>query len=115
LTIVFWDLSGFSALCEKIKEHSLLVVEFLKEYYTKATEIIHKYNGVLDKFIGDGVMAFFGFQSRGDDHVSKYAIDAINAAIELKDSFEKIKIVCLIYGEIKLMIMTMSLSVLNVA
>jgi class 3 adenylate cyclase/plastocyanin len=95
LTIVFWDLSGFSALCEKIKEHPVLVVEFLKEYYTKATEIIHKYNGVLDKFIGDGVMAFFGFQSRGDDHVSKYAIDAINAAIELKDSFEKIKTVWL--------------------
>ena len=38
LTIVFWDLS---ALCEKIKGHSVLVVEFLKEYYAKATEIIH--------------------------------------------------------------------------
>ena len=44
LTIVFWDLSGFSALCEKIKGHPVLVVEFLKEYYAKATEIIYKYD-----------------------------------------------------------------------
>lgn len=50
LTIVFWDL-GFSALREKIKGHPVLVVEFLKEYYAKATEIIHKYDGVPDKFI----------------------------------------------------------------
>ena len=61
LTIVFWDLSGFSALCEKIKGHPVLVVEFLKEYYSKATEIIHKYDGVLDKFIGDGGMVFLVF------------------------------------------------------
>lgn len=95
LTFVFWDVSGFSALCEKIKEHPVLVVEFLKEYYAKATEIIHKYNGVLDKFIGDGVMAFFGFHNRRDNHASKHAIDAVNAAIELKKTFEKIKIVWL--------------------
>jgi class 3 adenylate cyclase len=46
-----------------LKAHPVLVVEFLKEYYTHATNIIHKYNGVLDKFIGDGIMAFFGFHN----------------------------------------------------
>jgi len=90
LTIVFWDLSGFSAVCESLKAHPVLVVEFLKEYYTDATNIIHKYNGVLDKFIGDGIMAFFGFHSRDGDE-NKHAVDAVNAAIELKDSFEKTK------------------------
>jgi class 3 adenylate cyclase/plastocyanin len=94
LSVVFWDLSGFSALCENLKEHPVLVVEFLKEYYAKATETIHNYNGVLDKFIGDGVMAFFGFHSRDND-ASKHAIEAVNAAIDLKESFEKIKIVWL--------------------
>jgi class 3 adenylate cyclase/plastocyanin len=91
LSVVFWDLSGFSALCENLREHPVLVVEFLKEYYAKAIETIHHYNGVLDKFIGDGVMAFFGFHSRDDD-MSKHSIEAVNAAIELKESFEKIKI-----------------------
>jgi class 3 adenylate cyclase/plastocyanin len=90
LTIVFWDLSGFSVVCESLKAHPVLVVEFLKEYYTQATNIIHKYDGVLDKFIGDGIMAFFGFHSRDGDE-NKHAIDAVNAAIELKDSFEKTK------------------------
>jgi class 3 adenylate cyclase len=71
-----------------------LVVEFLKEYYAEATEIIHKYDGVLDKFIGDGVMAFFGFHG-GNDDASKHAIYAVNAALELKESFEKIKIIWL--------------------
>jgi adenylate cyclase len=73
LTVVFWHLSGFSALCENLKEHAVLVVEFLKEYYAKATEIIHKYDGVLDKFIGDDVMAFFGFHGRDND-ASMHAI-----------------------------------------
>jgi adenylate cyclase len=94
LTVVFWDLNGFSVLCENLNEHPVLVVEFLKEYYAKATEIIHKYNRVLDKFIGDSVMAFFGFHSREND-VSKHAIYAVAAAIELKESFERIKIVWL--------------------
>jgi hypothetical protein len=47
LTIVFWDLSGFSALCEKLKQFPELVTEFLKEYFTQANKIIHTYNGVV--------------------------------------------------------------------
>lgn len=92
LSVVFWDLSGFSALCENLKEHPVLVFEFLKEYYAKATETIHNYNGVLDKFIGDGVMAFFGFHSRDQNDASEHPIEAVNAAIQLKESFEKIKV-----------------------
>ena len=89
MTIVFWDLSGFSALCEKIKGHPVLVVEFLKEYYARATEIIHKYDGGLDKFIGDGVMAFFGFHARRDNHgtTTKHAIHAVNVRNRVEKIF----------------------------
>jgi Adenylate and Guanylate cyclase catalytic domain len=58
LTIVFWDISGFSVLCEKLKSHQELIVEFLREYFSEAALIIRKYEGVLDKFMGDGIMAF---------------------------------------------------------
>ncbi|HJY14884.1 MAG TPA: adenylate/guanylate cyclase domain-containing protein [Nitrososphaeraceae archaeon] len=93
LTIVFWDISGFSVLCESLQFHQELVVAFLREFFSEAATIIHKYDGVLDKFMGDGIMAFFGFK---DTHVSdngkKGAICAVNAALELRDFFEEIKV-----------------------
>lgn len=36
------------------------VVEFLDRYFEEATQIIHRYGGTVDKFMGDGIMAFFG-------------------------------------------------------
>ena len=53
LTIVFWDISGFSVLCEKLIDHPELVAEFLREYLGDGTKIIHEYGGIVDKFIGD--------------------------------------------------------------
>ena len=37
LTIVFWDISGFSVLCEKLKDHKELIVEFLREYFSEGS------------------------------------------------------------------------------
>jgi class 3 adenylate cyclase len=92
LTVVFWDLSGFSALCEKLKQFPELVTEFLNEYFAQANKIIHTYNGVLDKFIGDGIMAFFGFKDKGlNSGGEDGAINAINAALKLRESFNTIK------------------------
>jgi class 3 adenylate cyclase len=92
LTVVFWDISGFSVLCESLQSHPELVVAFLREFFSEAAIIIHKYDGVLDKFIGDGIMAYFGFK---DTHVSdngkKGAICAANAAMEMRDFFDEIK------------------------
>ena len=93
LTIVFWDISGFSVLCETLQFHQELVVAFLREFCSEAATIIHKYDGVLDKFIGDGIMAFFGFKDRHvNDNGRKGAICAVNAALELRDFFEEIKV-----------------------
>jgi adenylate cyclase len=93
LTIVFWDISGFSVLCESLQFHQELVVAFLREFFSEAATIIHKYDGVLDKFIGDGIMAFFGFKDRHvNDNGKKGAICAVNAALELRDFFEEIKV-----------------------
>jgi adenylate cyclase len=93
LTIVFWDISGFSVLCDSLQFHQELVVAFLREFFSEAATIIHKYDGVLDKFIGDGIMAFFGFKDRYvNDNGKKGAICAVNAAIELRDFFDEIKL-----------------------
>jgi class 3 adenylate cyclase/plastocyanin len=90
LTIAFWDISGFSTLCESLKEHTYLMVEFLKEFFNQATKIIFKHGGILDKFIGDGILALFGFPSKDEDG-SIGAISAVNAALELKEQFELIR------------------------
>jgi class 3 adenylate cyclase len=93
LTIVFWDISGFSILCEKLKSHKELIVEFLKEYFSEAAVIIRKHRGVLDKFMGDGIMAFFGYKDTDiNDNGKKGAISAVKAAIELRDFFDQMKL-----------------------
>ena len=93
LTIEFWDISGFSVLCETLQFHQELVVAFLREFCSEAATIIHKYDGVLDKFIGDGIMAFYGFKDTNvNDKGKKGAISAVNAALELRDFFEEIKV-----------------------
>jgi class 3 adenylate cyclase len=91
LTVVFWDISGFSALCEILKEHTHLVVAFLKEYFSEANRIVHKNNGILDKFIGDGVMAYFGFKNQRSNKSRDGSIDSVNAALELREFFQQIK------------------------
>jgi class 3 adenylate cyclase len=90
LTIVLWDISSFSKLCNVLKNEPHLIVEFLQEYFTKANKIIHNHNGILDKFLGDGIMAYFGYKASDDGEIGG-AVNSIKAAFELKKSFEEMK------------------------
>jgi adenylate cyclase len=90
LTVVFWDIRGFSSLCETLKAHPTLIANFLKEYFKVASEVIFKHQGVLDKFIGDGVMALFGAINGNDKEGRIAAISATKASIEMKDRFDGI-------------------------
>jgi hypothetical protein len=98
--IVFWDISKFSSLIielkalmkKRTKRQGLIFHELeylLRDYYSEATRVIKKNNGILDKFIGDGIFAYFGYQDKEFDDIvySK----AMNAALELKMNFIKIK------------------------
>jgi adenylate cyclase len=90
VTIVFWDIRGFSKACEILKAHPQAIAEFLKDYFNLASTIIFKHNGILDKFIGDGVMAIFGaLNGRGADGIAD-AEFAAEAAIELNIEFKKL-------------------------
>jgi len=90
VTIVFWDIRGFSKLCEILRDHPDLVAGFLKNYFKKSSEVVFKNNGVLDKFIGDAVMAIFGvFNNRMDDDKTA-AINAVRASIEMQKEFNKL-------------------------
>ena len=92
LSIVFWDISGFSYLCELLKKNEpYLIIGFLREFFNEADNVIHKNNGILDKFMGDGIMAIFGFKDNNTDDNIKSALYALNSAIELNRIFENIR------------------------
>jgi len=88
LTITFWDIRGFSLLCEALKAHPTLISGFLQEYFQTAAQVIFQHHGVLDKFIGDGVMGLFGAFNHKDDEGRQDAGNALHAAGALKERFD---------------------------
>jgi class 3 adenylate cyclase len=90
MTIVFWDISNFSKLTEIFKDHPELIAVFLNEYLGVAVPIIHENGGIIDKFIGDGILAYFGFKETDDDG-SIGASNAIIAALKIKKAFQFFK------------------------
>lgn len=90
LTICFWDIRGFSRLCEILKAHPPLIAGFLKDYFEVAARTIFEYGGLLDKFIGDGVMALFGVLDDKDDDGVTDALAAVRCAIALRQRFAEV-------------------------
>lgn len=58
VTVLFADIRGFTSMSEKMTAEEVSVI--LNEYFTEIEPIISKYNGTINKFIGDAVMAVFG-------------------------------------------------------
>ncbi len=85
LTIFFSDIEGFTTLSEGMSP--LDVVSLLNEYLTAMTDIIFDYNGLLDKYEGDAIMAVFGAPVNHADH----AIRACRCAIKNQRVLSKLR------------------------
>jgi len=85
IAIMFADLRGFTSLTENIETHR--TVEILNKYLTLAESAIHKHGGILDKYIGDAVMAYW-IDIKGDGSA---ALQAAKAALEIKNSMISIE------------------------
>lgn len=90
VTIVFWDIRGFSRLCESLKAHPKLIAGFLKDYCEAGARVIFKHGGVLDKFIGDGIMALFGALNQSSESHGSEVNAAVDTAIELREEFRRV-------------------------
>ncbi|MBP5402108.1 MAG: HAMP domain-containing protein [Treponema sp.] len=82
-TIFFSDIRSFTAMSEKMQPNE--VVEFLNEYMTRMVECVNKTNGVVDKYIGDAIMAVWGApESSGSP--AHDAMNAVTAALMMRVS-----------------------------
>ncbi len=81
-TILFSDIRNFTAMSEKMTARE--VVNFLNEYFSYITEPIMQNKGVINKFIGDAVMALYIPHLGSVDHVS----DAVRSAIGMREKLK---------------------------
>ena len=80
-TIFFSDIRSFTALSEKLTPDE--VVEFLNEYFARMCECVDKTFGIVDKFVGDAVMAVWGAPETSGSPASD-AWNAIKAALMMR-------------------------------
>jgi adenylate cyclase len=90
VTICFWDIRGFSGLCEILKAHPTLIGGVLRDYCEVGAKTIFEHGGVLDKFVGDGIMAVFGVMNHKDDEGKADAIAAAKAALAMRPRFNEV-------------------------
>lgn len=96
VTVLFSDIRGFTSLSEKMSAEEVSMI--LNEYFSEMEPIITKYNGVINKFIGDAVMAIFGEPIRDENH----ARNAVKCAYEMLKKVEYLREKWLLEGKPKI-------------
>jgi len=92
MTVLFSDIRGFSDLTDSLEPEEISVL--LNNYLSEMIELIHRYEGTLDKIIGDGIMVFFGDPISTPDHAQR----AVLLAIDMQKKVDQLKDEWLSYG-----------------
>ncbi|MGH7166330.1 MAG: CHASE2 domain-containing protein, partial [Nitrospiraceae bacterium] len=90
MTVLFCDLRGFTTLSQGLGPQAL--VALLNEFMTAMTEVVFRYEGVLDKYIGDAIMAFWNAPMEQPDHARRAcetALDMIGTLYRLQTDWER--------------------------
>ncbi|MFT7651249.1 MAG: class 3 adenylate cyclase/tetratricopeptide (TPR) repeat protein, partial [Candidatus Azotimanducaceae bacterium] len=77
LTVMFCDIAGSTAMAQSLEEEELSLV--LRVYHEACQASIDKYGGHVQQYLGDGVLAYFGYPNSFEDNAAR----AVNAALEL--------------------------------
>jgi len=84
VNILLSDLRGFTSMAEGYSP--VVIMNLLNRYFVVMSEIIQKYNGVIDKFMGDSIMVLFGAPNSYDDDLER----TLACAIEMQIAMEEI-------------------------
>ena len=84
ITIFFSDIREFTQISEKL-DSAEIVIDYLNKYLTPMSEIINKYDGTIDKYIGDCIMAYWNAPFDIKNHADKALKSAIQQLNILKD------------------------------
>ncbi len=79
VAVLFSDIRDYTRLTEGLGAEQ--VVDILNDWFTEATRVVRRHGGVVDKFIGDAIMAVFGVPEPREDA----AADAVRAALDLRE------------------------------
>jgi class 3 adenylate cyclase len=99
VSVLFADLVGFTTLSERLDAEDVALVQ--DAYFAAARETIERHRGVLEKFVGDAVMAVFGAVRARDDDAERAvraglaliaAVERLNGALELDDETLRLRV-----------------------
>ena len=85
MSVYFSDIAGFTTISEGLEPKTL--VALLNEYLTSMTDIILEHGGVVDKYIGDAIMAFWGAPLTDDDH----AANGVRCALAMRKACDRLR------------------------
>jgi class 3 adenylate cyclase/tetratricopeptide (TPR) repeat protein len=83
VSVLFADLTGFTALSGQIDEEELF--EIIQQYVRLLANSVYKYEGIVDKFTGDGIMALFGAPISHENNAER----AVRAALDMQADLEQ--------------------------
>ncbi len=80
LAVMFTDIRGFTTISEKLPPEE--IVESLNAYFGPMVDVVQAHGGIVDKYIGDAIMAFFGAPVKHDND----ALQAVNCGFGMQDA-----------------------------
>ncbi|MGA1791691.1 MAG: CHASE2 domain-containing protein [bacterium] len=91
-TVLFTDLKGFTSISEKLDPETLM--NWLNEYMGAMSQIVNMHRGVVNKYMGDGMMAVFGVPVARTERaeISRDVLNAVNCAMTMSAELKRLNI-----------------------
>jgi class 3 adenylate cyclase len=89
ITVFFSDIVGFTELSEELEAETL--AELLNNYLSEMSKVANRYNGTVDKFMGDAIMILFGDDIKTSKGIKKDAIKCVAMALEMSKRMQELQ------------------------